>query len=139
MYERGRGLAGVFRYPTTPIWLWPFSVPAIEGELLFADVEQIADPVERPDPTLLARRGAELPPNTADPNSQIGEVVSIFRAPHLGQQFGMQDDLARVVGKVLKKQPFRSGELHKLAAPRQYPPLQVDLDVVERDQTLARL
>src|SRR6185295_11649937 len=45
------------------------------------DVEEIADPLERPDPARLARLRAELPADTADPDPEVLEIVAILRAP----------------------------------------------------------
>ena len=103
------------------------------------DIEQVADALEGPDPARLARRGAELAADAATPDPQVLEVVAVLRAPDLGQELGVQDDLARVRGQVLEQQPLGPGQLHQLAVAGDHPPLEVDLDVVELDDAGARL
>ena len=51
----------------------------------------------------------------------------------------MEDDLAGVRREVLEEQPLGARELHQLAAARDHPPLEVDLDVVEADDARAGL
>ena len=103
------------------------------------DVEQVADALERPDAAGLARRGAELAADAAHPDAQVLQVVAVLRAPDLGQELGVEDDLAGVRGEVLEEQPLGARQLHELAVPGDHAPLEVDLDVVELDDAGARL
>src|SRR3990172_2873536 len=62
------------------------------------DVEQGADPLEGLDPAGLARLRAQLAANARDPDAEVLEVVSILGAPDLGQQLGVEHDLAGIGG-----------------------------------------
>src|SRR3954469_14219180 len=93
------------------------------------DIEQVADALERPDPARLARRGAELPADSADPDSQVLQVVAVLGTPDLRQELRVEDDLARVRGPVLEAQPLGPGQLDQLATARDHASLEVDLDV----------
>jgi hypothetical protein len=99
------------------------------------DVEQVSDSLESLDAAGLAGLGPELSPDATHPDPQVLEVVAILRAPDLGQEFRVKNHLARVGGQVLEKQPFRSRQLHQLAATSDDAPLQVHLDVVEADRS----
>src|SRR6185369_9335013 len=101
--------------------------------------EEIADPLERPDPARLARLRAELPADPADPDPEVLEIVAILRAPDLRQELGVQDDLAGVRGEVLEEQPLGARQLDQLAATADHPALEIDLDVVERDDARSGL
>ena len=79
------------------------------------DIEQVADALEGLDPAGLAGLGAELAADARDPDPQVLEVVAVLRAPDLGQQLGVEDDLAGVRGEVLEEQPLRAGQLDELA------------------------
>src|SRR6476659_7242775 len=102
------------------------------------DVEQIADPLERPDPTRLARLGAELAAHARHPDTEVLEVIAVLGPPHLGEELGMEDDLASVRGEVLEEQPLRAGELDEVPVPGHHPALEIDLDVVELEDARAR-
>ena len=103
------------------------------------DVEQVADPLERLDPARLARLGTELAADPRHPDPQVLEVVAVLRAPDLGQELGVEDDLAGVGGEVLEEEPFGPRQLDQLAVAGDHPALEVDLDVVEREHAGARL
>ena len=66
-----------------------------------------------------------------DPDAQVLEVVAVLRAPDLGQQLGVEHDLAGVRGEVLEQQPLGARQLDQLAVAGDHPALEVDLDVVE--------
>ena len=86
----------------------------------------------------LARLRAQLAADAADPDPQVLEVVAVLGAPDLGQQLGVQHDLAGVRGQVLEQQPLGPRELDELAVAGDHPPLEVDLDVVEGDDARRR-
>src|SRR5262249_50680845 len=94
--------------------------PAATGRGL--DIEEGAGALERPDPARLARLRAELAAYPRDPHPQVLEIVAVLRAPDLGQQLGVEDDLARVRGQVLEQQPLGPRELDELAAATNHPP-----------------
>ena len=73
-----------------------------------------------------------------DPDAQVLEVVAVFGAPDLGQQLRVEHDLAGVRGEVLQEQPLGARELDELAVAGDHAPLEVDLDVVERDDARRR-
>ena len=102
------------------------------------DVEQVADALERLDPAGLAGLGAELAADARHPDPQVLEVVAVLRAPDLGQELGVQDDLAGIGGEVLEQQPLGPRQLDQLPVPGDHPPLEVDLDVVEGEHARAR-
>ncbi len=110
----------------------------LESPRLPSTSEHVADALERLDRTGLTRRGAELAADAADPDAQVLQVVPVFRSPNLGQQLGVQDDLAGMRREVLKQQPLGAAERDELAALGEQPALEVDLDVVERNDAGAR-
>ena len=57
-----------------------------------ADVEQVADALERPDAAGLAGRRAELAADARHPDAEVAEVLAVFGAPDLGQQLAVEDD-----------------------------------------------
>ena len=69
-------------------------------------VEQVPDALERLDDRPARRLGAELAADARDPDPQVLEVVAVLRAPDLGQQLGVEDDLAGIRGQVLEEQPL---------------------------------
>src|SRR5438477_2943190 len=91
---------------------WGLAHGNLRGGLLSAargravDVEEVADALERPDPARLTRGCAELAPDAAHPDAQVLEIVAVLRAPDLGQELRVQDDLAGVRGEVLEEQPL---------------------------------
>ena len=87
----------------------------VSGGTRRLDVEQVADPLERLDPAGLARLRAELAADARDPDAQVLEVVAVLGAPDLGQELGVEDDLAGVRGEVLEEQPFGARQLDQLA------------------------
>ena len=82
---------------------------------------------------------AELAADAGDPDAQVLEVVAILGAPDLRQQLGVEHDLAGVGREVLEQQPLGARELHELAVARDHAPLEVDLDVVERQHARTRV
>ena len=75
------------------------------------DVEQVADALECPDPAGLAGLRTQLAADATDPDPQVLEVVAVFRSPDLGQELGVEDDLAGMRGEVLKEQPLGPRQL----------------------------
>src|SRR3954468_1794734 len=65
---------------------------------LTLDVEQVADALEGPDAAGLARLRAKLATDPRHPDTEVLEVVAVLRAPDLGQELGVEDDLAGVRG-----------------------------------------
>ena len=82
---------------------------------------------------------AELPSDAADPDPQVLQVVSILRAPDLGQELAVEDDLAGVGRQVLEQQPLRPAQLDQLAVAAHHPALEVDLDVTDPDDARHRV
>src|SRR5438105_9047313 len=103
------------------------------------DVEEVADALEGPDPARLARRGAELATDAADPDAEVLEIVAVFRTPDLREELGVEHDLAGVRREMLQEQPLGPRQLDQLAVAGDHPPLEIDLDVVELDDAGAGL
>src|SRR4029078_6908346 len=102
------------------------------------DVEQVADALEGLDPAGLTGLGAELPADPRHPDPQVLEIVAVLRAPDLGQELGVEDDLAGVRGEMLEQEPFGPRQLDALAVAGDHPALEVDLDVVELEDARPR-
>src|SRR5206468_660613 len=92
-------------------------------------------PTRSPPSSCRAPRRAQAPPPAPDTKRRP------FGGTGAGEERGSADsaDLAGVGGEMLEEQPFRPRQLDELAPATDHPPLEVDLDVVEGDDTCARL